>query len=87
MAREREDFFAGYDPAELAREHALTLTNRELLLIRVGLGVFLRETNRHDHVYRDLHALLQKLPAPIERQGGEPLAQGSAPDKWLRRSS
>ena len=88
MRSDREDFFAGYDPAELDQEESLTLTHRDLLLIRVAVGTYLRESSRKDHVYGDLHRLLSKLPAPIERRGpaqGAPLDEIVAPDPWLRR--
>ncbi|GEM_PF-3103430 len=68
MAREREEFFAAYDPEDLEQEVTVSITQRELLLVRMGLDVFLRDTNRHDHVYRALHALLRRLPASIERR-------------------
>lgn len=81
MAREREDFFAGYDPQHLDQEVGLRLTHRDLLLIRMGLGIFLRDTNRHDHVFNDIHALLAKLPPAPEKR--EAAVGVSAPDKWL----
>lgn len=68
MAREREGFFSDYDPADLAQQTALTLTQRDVVLIRTALGVWLEETSRHDHVYNDIRALLAKLPQAPERK-------------------
>lgn len=85
MSAEREDFFDGYDAAELAQQKSLTLSQRELMLVRMGLGVLLRESSRKDHIYNDIHVLLQKLPPPIERRAAA--VTDPAPDRWVRRTS
>lgn len=85
MSPERENFFDGYDPADLAQQETLNLSHRELLLVRMGLAVLLRESSRKDHIYNDLHMLLQKLPPVIERRAAP--VSDPAPDRWLRRTS
>ena len=66
MARFDEDFFAGYTPAALNEQSELTVTQRELMLIRMGLDVLLRDTSRHDHIFRDIHALRAKIGQAIQ---------------------
>ena len=68
MAREREGFFSDYDPADLAQQATLTCTQKDLVLIRTALGVWLEETSRHDHVYNDIRALIARLPVAPERK-------------------
>ncbi len=68
MARQQEGFFAEYDPSDLELQATLTLSQRELLLIRTALGTLMEETSRHDHIYNDIHALVAKLPAAPARR-------------------
>ena len=69
MARQQEGFFDEYDSSELEQQATLTFTQRELLLIRTALGIFMEETSRHDHIFNDIHALVAKLPAAPQRKG------------------
>ena len=83
MARQDEGFFAGYDSEELAQPEVVTLTQRELVLIRTALGISLDETSRHDHIYNDIHALLAKLPPAPQRKAV--VAGGTATDRLVKR--
>jgi hypothetical protein len=85
MARQHEGFFAGYDSEELAQPVTVTLTQRDLVLIRTALGISLDETSRHDHIYNDIHALLAKLPPAPQRK--VVLAGGNPDERLVRRSA
>ncbi|MGI8915742.1 MAG: hypothetical protein ACR2JY_18490 [Chloroflexota bacterium] len=82
MAREDEGFFADYDAAELNQQETVTLSHRDLLLIRRALSISLEETSRHDHIFNDIHTLLAKLPPSPNRKAG--VNRTTAPDKWLK---
>jgi hypothetical protein len=85
MAREDDDFFADYDAAELNRQETVTLTHRDLILIRRALSISLDETSRHDHISNDLRAILAKLPPSPNRRAAAP--RPPVPDKRLKSST
>jgi len=81
MARQQEGFFDEYDSSELEQQATLTFTQRELLLIRTALGIFMEETSRHDHIYNDIHALVAKLPAAPKRKVPAAAGNHAAPSR------
>lgn len=52
-------------------EIALTLSGRDLWVIRLGLKVLLAESTRHEHVYHDIHGALARIPEAHEPHGDE----------------
>ncbi len=43
------------------------LTRRDIMLIEEALRFLLESSTRHEHVFGDIHALLEKLPVMKEK--------------------
>jgi len=50
----------------LSEPYTLSLTKRDVLLIRLALQELLATYTRHDHMFGLIHDLLQRLPAQEE---------------------
>ena len=55
-----------FDEKTLSEPCTVNLTKRDVLLIRMALEELLAASTRHEHIFGDIHHLLQRLPTQEE---------------------
>lgn len=55
--------YAGHDASTFGEGYTLTLTKRDLLLIRAGLEELMQIYTREEHLFTEIRHALAKLPS------------------------